>query len=221
MSVYLSIAQTVNKKSNIFLSIGRPTHPDMDINENRLYLALEYKRDFSKSFSYSFFILNSRANSELDFFNSEPRLLEYINAIDLPRGIATNWSRISTFGFGGKLHFKIFKIKHHSLAISGGFGLYSSKSSRQGLDEVTFEIRFDEEGEVEETFITDVVTLEDTDTKSELFFLPALEYQFQLKRNYLIGLEANSLFDLDSEILTTHPVLANFYSFNLKLGKRF
>lgn len=30
-------------KSNVFLGIGRPTHPDMDFNENRLLLSLNYR----------------------------------------------------------------------------------------------------------------------------------------------------------------------------------
>lgn len=61
-------AQEGNPKSNLSFGVGIPTHPDMDIDQNGLFLGLNYRRNSNKVFNWGIFLLRSSANSELDFF---------------------------------------------------------------------------------------------------------------------------------------------------------
>jgi hypothetical protein len=208
-------------KSNLSLGIGLPTHPDMDVNENGLFLSLNYRRNFSKVFNWGVFFLRSSANSELDFFEDKQQMLEYLNSPDATIGLGLSPSKIETYALGGQLHVNFINRHRHFLSFSGGVGFYSSISSNQRLSEVTIDSLFTEDGEFISSSITDFEGEARSERKTELLIMPALNYQYLFKNNYFLGLEANLLLDMDSQELTQHPVLANFYSFNLHFGKRF
>lgn len=213
--------QVDRPKSNVSLGLGMPTHPDMDINENGLFLSLNYRRNFSKVFNWGVIFLRSSANSELDFFEEKQQMLEYMNSQDATIGLGLSPSKIETYALGGQLHVNFINRHRHFLSFSGGIGFYSSLSSHQRLTEVTIDSIFTEDGEFISSTITGFEGETRSERKTELFFMPALTCQFIFKSNYFVGAEANLLLDMDSRELTQHPVLANFYSFNLHFGKRF
>lgn len=207
-------------KSNLFLGIGRPTHPDMDFNENRFLLSLNYRHNFSKILNWSVFVQRTNANSELDFINDKPRLLEYVNSSDR-FGISSDWNSIQTYSFGASLNLVFINKPNHYFSLNLGGGLYTSKSTSQDFSEVTMETIFTPQGEFISSEITDFVIETDKATKTEPFIIPALQYQYIFKNNYILGVGVNLLLDQDSDGLTSHPVLANFWSFNMHLGKAF
>lgn len=210
----------IEKKSNFSFGIGKPMHPDMDIDEKGLLLALNYRHNLTRFFNWSVFLHRTTANSELDFFDDKDRLIEYVNSSEL-FGIATDWNSIETYSLGLRLHFPFINNSKHYFSISGAYGFYTSKSTGQGFSEVTTTSRFTLDGEFIDSMITDVVTAERSAVKTEPFIMPALEYHYTFNNDYSVGIEANFLLDQDSEGITTHPVLANYYSFSLLLGKRF
>lgn len=220
--VNFSIFSQIDKEnSNLLLSIGKPTHPNIDINEKSLYLGLEYRKDLGRFFSYGFFVLRSFENSQLDFFENRERMLLYLNSNDLTRGIATSWTSVETYGFGGKAHLNFINNTNHFLSLNIGLGYYVSNSEDQSLNEVTEVSTFTEEGEFIESTITDFSGLTSSSNKSEVFILPGLEYQYFFSSNLIIGFEFNLLLDLNPGEGQVDPVFANFYSFNMKFGKRF
>lgn len=214
-------AQTGIPKSSLAFGIGIPAHPDMDVDENGLFLSLNYRRNIGKVFNWGAFLLRSSANSELDFFDDTTRMLDYLNSPNSPGGIGTSWSKIETYALGGQLHINAVNRPGHFLSFSGGIGYYTSRSSNQRLSEVTEESIFTTEGAFISSSITDFEGETRSERKTELFVMPAITYQFIFKSNFFIGAEVNLLLDLDAQELTQHPVLANFYSFNLHFGKRF
>lgn len=213
--------QVVFPRSNLSFGIGIPTHPDMDTNENGLYLSLNYRRNFSRVFNWGVLLLRSSANSELDFFDDKQRVLDYMNSSKAGIGPGMSPSRIETYAFGGQLHVNFINRQRHFLSFSTGIGFYTSKSSDQRLSEVTQESIFTLEGEFISSSFTDFEGETRSQRKTELFIIPALNYQYFFRSNYFLGAEVNLLLDMDSQELTRHPVLANFYSFNLHFGKRF
>ena len=214
-------AQDVIPKSNFSFAIGIPTHPDMDVNENGLFLSLNYRRNFSRVFNWGIILLRSSANSELDFFDDKQQMLNYMNSPDATIGLGLSPSKIETYALGGQIHVNFINRQRHFLSFSGGVGFYTSLSSNQRLTEVTQESIFTEDGEFISSSITDFEGETQSERKTELFLMLALNYQYVFKNNYFLGLEANLFLDMDSQELTQHPVLANFYSFNLHFGKRF
>lgn len=207
-------------KSNLFLGIGRPTHPDMDFNENRLLLSLNYRHNFSKVLNWSVFIQRTSANSELDFINDKPRLLDYVNSSD-KFGIGGRWSSIETYSIGTSLNLVfINKVKHY-FSLNFGVGFYTSNSTSQFFKEISFTTVTSPEGELISSEITDFVVETDKATKTEPFIMPSLQYQYIFKNNYILGVGVDLLLDQDSDAITSHPVLANFYSFNIHFGKAF
>jgi hypothetical protein len=207
-------------KSNLFLGIGRPTHPDMDFNENRLLLSLNYRHNFSKVLNWSLFVQRTSANSELDFINNKPRLLEYVNSSD-KFGISSDWNSIQTYSFGGSLNLVFINKSKHYFSLNLGAGFYTSKSTKQDFSEVTTQSTFTPQGEFISSEITDFVVETDEATKTEPFIMPSLQYQYIFKNNYILGVGVDLLLDQDSDAITSHPVLANFYSFNIHFGKAF
>lgn len=211
-------AQQDLPKSNVSFGIGIPTHPDMVINDNALFLSLSYRRNFSKMVNWGVFLLRSSASSELDFFEDKERMLEYLNSAG---GFGASWSKIETFALGGQLHVNFINRQRHYFSFSAGIGFYTSESSDQRLSEVTQESIFTEDGEFISSTITDFEGETRSQRKTELFVMPVLTYQYTFPANYFLGVEANLLLDMDTQELTQHPVLANFYSFSLHFGKRF
>lgn len=207
-------------KSNLFLGIGRPTHPDMDFNENRFLLSLNYRHNFSKILNWSVFVQRTSANSELDFINDKPRLIEYVNSSDR-FGIGGRWSSIQTYSFGASLSLVFINKAKHYFSLNFGGGLYTSNSTSQFFKEISFTTITSPQGELISSEITDFVIETDKAKKTEPFIMPALQYQYIFKNNYILGVGVNLLLDRDSDGLTSHPVLANFYSFNVHLGKAF
>ena len=217
----LLYAQSDTLKSNLAFGVGIPTHPDMDIDENGLFLSLNYRRNSSRVFNWGGFLLRSSANSELDFFEDTSRMLEYLNSPNPPGGIGTSWAKIETYAVGLQFHFNVLNRSKHFLSFSGGVGYYTSHSSNQRLVEVTEESLFTIEGEFISSSITDFEGEARSERKTEPFIMPAITYQYIFKNDFFVGAEANLFLDMDSQELTQHPVLANFYSFNLYFGKRF
>ena len=214
-------AQPGIPKSNLAFGIGIPTHPDMDINKNRLFLSLNYRRNSGKVFNWGGFLLRSSANSELDFFEDESRMLEYLNSPNASGGIGTSWSKIETYALGAQFHMNAINHPRHFLSLSGGVGYYTSLSSNQRIVEVTEESIFTPEGEFLSSSIIEFEGEQRSERKTELFVMPAITYQYIWKSDFFVGAGANLLLDMDTQELTQHPVLANFYSFNLYFGKRF
>lgn len=214
-------AQNRIPNSNLAFGIGIPVHPDMDIDENGFFLSLNYRRNSGKVFNWGAFFLRSSANSELDFFEDKSRMLAYLNSPDAPGGIGTSWSKIETYALGGQLHINAVNHPRHFLSFGWGIGYYTSLSSNQRLVEITEESLFTAEGEFISTSIRDFEGETRSERKTEPFVMPSITYQYHFKRAFFIGAEVNLFLDLDSQELTQHPVLANFYSFNLYFGKRF
>lgn len=217
----LLYAQMDVPTSNLALGIGIPTHPDMDINQNGLFLSLNYRRKLSKVFHWGAFLLRSSANSELNYFEDKTRMLRYLNSADASGGIGTSWSKIETWGLGAQFHIIAINRTRNFLSFSAGIGYYTSLSSNQRLVEVTEESLFTAEGEFISASITDFEGETRSERKTEPFIMPAITYQYHFKGDFFIGAEVNLLLDMDSQELTQHPVLANFYSYNLYFGKRF
>jgi len=214
-------AQPGISKSHLSFGVGIPTHPDMDIDENGLFASLNYRRKLSKVFHWGGFLLRSSANSELDFFEDTSRMLEYLNSPDAAGGIGTSWAKIETYALGLQFHLNAINRPRNYVSFSAGIGYYTSYSSNQRLVEVTEESFFTAEGEFISASITDFKGETRSERKTEPFIMPAITYQYHFKRGVSMGAEVNLLLDMDSQELTQHPVLANFYSFNLYFGKRF
>lgn len=214
----LLYAQMDVPKSHLAFGIGIPTHPDMDINQNGLFLNLNYRRKLSKVFHWGGFLLRSSANSELDFFEDKSRMLEYLNSPNASGGIGTSWSKIETYALGAQFHINAINRQRNYLSFSTGIGYYTSLSSNQRLVEITEESLFTAEGEFISASITDFEGEIRSERKTEPFVLPAITYQYHFTRGIFVGAEVNLLLDLDAQELTQHPVLANFYSFNLYFG---
>lgn len=214
-------AQSGISKSHLAFGVGIPTHPDMDIDENGLFLSINYRRDISKVFHWGGFLLRSSANSELDYFEDKSRMLAYLNSPDAPGGMGTSWSKIETWGLGAQFHVNAINRPRNFLSFSAGIGYYTSLSSNQRLVEVTEETLFTTDGEFISASIIDFEGETRSERKTEPFVMPAIMYQYHFKSAVFIGVEVNLLLDLDSQELTQHPVLANFYSFNLYFGRRF
>ena len=217
----LLYAQPGIPKSHLAFGVGIPTHPDMDINQNGLFLSLNYRRKLRKVFHWGGFLLRSSANSELDYFEDKARMLAYLNSPDAPGGMGTSWSNIETWGLGAQFHVNAINRPRNYLSFSIGMGYYTSLSSNQRLVEVTEESLFTAEGEFISASITDFEGETRSERKTEPFVMPAITYQYHFKSAVFIGAEVNLFLDLDSQALTQHPVLAKFYSFNLYFGKRF
>jgi hypothetical protein len=214
-------AQSGISKSHLAIGVGIPTHPDMDIDENGLFFSLNYRRNSGKVFNWGAFFLRSSANSELDYFEDKARMLAYLNSPEAPGGIGTSWSKIVTYGLGAQFHVNAINRPRNFLSFSAGIGYYTSLSSNQRLVEVTEESLFTGAGEFISASITDFIGETRSERKTEPFLMPAITYQYHFKSAVFIGVEVNLFLDLDSQALTQHPVLANFYSFNLYFGKRF
>lgn len=214
-------AQSGISKSHLAIGVGIPTHPDMDVDENGLFLSINYRRDISRVFQWGGFLLRSSANSQLDYFEDKARMLGYLNSPDAPGGMGTSWSKIETYGLGMQFHLNAINRPRNYLAFSTSIGYYTSLSSNQRLVEVTEESLFTPEGEFISASIIDFEGKTRSERKTEPFVMPAIMYQYHFKSNLFIGAEVNLLLDLDSQKLTQHPVLANFYSFNLYFGRRF
>jgi hypothetical protein len=193
----------------------------MDIDQNGLFLGLNYRRNSNKVFNWGIFLLRSSANSELDFFEDTERLLDHLNSRGSSGGIGSSWAKIETHAMGGELHINFINRPRHFLSLGAGLGFYTSRSTNQRFSEVTETSVFTEDGEFISSSITSIKRQTRSQRKTEPFVKPALNYQYIFASNYFMGVEANLLLDLDSQELTQHPVLANFYSFNLCLGKRF
>lgn len=213
--------QYTRPRSQISIGLGIPRHPDMDLDKNGFLVSVNYRRNTNRLLNWGLVLLRASASSELDFFGDSARLMDYLNNKAPSLGIGTTWSGITTFASGAQLHFNIVSNKDHLFSISGGLGLYRSASTSQGLGMVTRETLYSREGEPLQTRITALKGVLERETRTEPFFLPALYYQYAPGGSFFIGIEAVLLLDLDAEPLTTHPVLANFYSFNLHFGRRF
>ena len=214
-------AQEAPWKSHISLGLGISTHPDMDLDPSGLLVAVHYRRNISRYLSWGLFLLRSGADSELDFFDDRARLLQYLNRGDARVGIGSTWARIETYAAGGRLHFNPINGRRHYFSIGAGLGYYHSRSSLQSLEMVREESVYTLDGVLLESRFTEVEGSVGSASRTEPFLYPALNYQFFPGGPFFIGLEAGLFLDLDSEPLTTHPVLANFYALSLHLGMRF
>ena len=208
------------EKFNLSIGFGHPTHTDMDVKENSFLFSIDARHNFSRFINWSLFFNRASANSELSFFNDTERVLELINSTNT-FGIGINRSRIETYALGAAIHFAFINNKRNFFSIGFGGGYYTSKSSRQFLDEVTFMVTFTPEGELIDSRVTDFVGATDVATKTEPFIIPSLTYQYMIKGKYFVGAQASALWDRDSDGITFQPVLANYYSLSIQLGTRF
>jgi len=207
------------KKSHLYLGVGLPTHPDMLINEKNLLLSVSYRHNTFESFNWAVFLHRASANSELDFFNDNARLLEYIRASG--RDIGFDWDRITTYAMGARIHYVFINRPRHFFSFAIGGGFYTSNSTRQYLKRVGITNIVNDDGEVIDSVVENFDRAYDERRKTEPFIMPSFHYDYIFKNDFVVGVELNSLFDQDSEGVTTHPVLANYYSISLRLGKRF
>ena len=205
-------AQEDIKKSHVYLAFGSPYHTDIDIREKSLSVSIGYQRRFAKSFSWEAFLTRASSNSTLDFFLNRERLEEFVSNPENNVTIGSNWSRIRTFAFGGKIHFSFVNNSRHYLSFAGGLGLYTSESERQFFLETSTN---------SDGVITDFVSDTASATKTELFLMPSLQYYYQFRSGISLGIELSTLLDQDSEILLTQPVIANYYNLALSFGKTF
>ena len=180
-------AQPGISKSHLAFGVGIPTHPDMDIDENGLFLSINYRRDISKVFHWGGFLLRSSANSELDYFEDKARMLAYLNSPDAPGGMGTSWSKIETWGLGAQFHVNAINRPRNSLSFSAGIGYYTSLSSNQRLVEVTEESLFTAEGEFISASIIDFEGETRSERKTEPFILPAITYQYHFKSDLFLS----------------------------------
>ena len=216
-----AVAQGRVWKSHLSVGVGKPVYPDMDINENGFVLTLNYRRIAGSFLNWGFLLLRSSADSELDFFGDRGRMLQYLNASPPLMGIGTTWGRIETYAFGGQLHVAVLNTGRHFLSIGSGIGMYVSRSSLQGLEQVTEESIYDMDGVLTGFRISDMAGHSGQATRKEPFLFPALTYQFAPTGGFTLGLEAGYFLDMDSEMVTSHPVLASFYSLSATMGWRF
>ena len=184
----------------------------MEIRDNSLSLGISFKRTFSTSFSWEVFVLRASANSTLDFFNNRTQLESYVSDPANEVNIATDWSKIETYAAGLKGHFHFINSSHHFFSVALGAGVYNSASSIQFFTEATIS---------PEGILSDFVTEEETETKSEFFILPSIQYSYIFNGGYSLGIEFSALLDQDSAPLLTQPVLANYYNIAIALGKQF
>ncbi len=209
---FLSCYAQEDKKSHVHIAFGSPYHTDMDVRKNSFSVSIGYQRRFAKSFGWEAFLTRASSNSTLGFFDSRERLEEFVSKPENNVTIGSNWSRIRTFAFGGKIHFSFIDNSRHYLSFAGGGGLYTSKSERQFFLETSTN---------SEGVITDFVSDTAKATKTEFFLMPSLQYYYIFKNGITLGVGVSTLLDQDSEILLTQPVIANYYNLALSFGKKF
>ena len=214
-------AQETIQKSNLSVGMGKPIHPDMDINKEGLLLSNTYRRNISRVFNWGVVLLRSSADSQLGFYMDKAAMLKYLNDGEYQSGIGTTWGKIETLAAGAQLYLNFANTRRHFFSMGTGLGYYTSSSSLQSLVRVREDFIYSRTGEFINSEISEVEVEVTSETRKAFFFLPALQYQYSLFDHLFIGVEVNLFLDLDSTPLTTHPVQANFYSFSVQLGARF
>ncbi len=201
------------EKSMVYLGVGYPSHGDMTIRKNSFLASFGYRYEFAKNFAAEVFILHSSANSKLSFFNDKEAVIEYVNTENIGLGFL-DWSQISTFATGVKLHWFLLNKTKHKLSFNFGGGYYIASSSIQSFQETVID--------VETEMVIDVVQREGSNKRQKPFIIPGFTYNFQVYKTFGVGLEATAFFEQGSEgLITDVPVLSDFYALSFIITQKF
>ncbi|PRP66047.1 hypothetical protein [Nonlabens agnitus] len=216
MPLQKSIAQTEIDQS-INLTIGKPTFPDVQTNENNYFVALEYQKQFKKWIALGFKLEYAATNDFPDNLNetsgADPRFIGRPSNETLFAGYA----EIDAVSIQGTINLFLVNNKRWSFGAHGGGGYIFTTSRYFFVTRVGFDLFTDE------TIDYENVVLEND--FNEFHFSTGLFVDYKFLDNYFVGLKVAGNFTIDDSEFGAQiedvPVFPNYYSAGIRVGYRF
>ncbi len=215
LSTFFAFCQEDIKQKSIFISIGKPWHPDMTSNLKNVSLSLNYQNRFAESFAYELSYTYSQSNSFPKFFNNSQQLNDYLlsqNGFDIV--FNSQWSDVFTHSFGLKMHYAFINNKKWFFSFNIAGGYFFTKSSSHEIDDFFYNSQSGEIINYENSI--------DKGKTSDVFYSPGIQLNYTLPKNFIIGLDfIYYRVNIKDSIYSTFPVIPDYYNIAIIFGKKF
>jgi hypothetical protein len=120
---------------------------------------------------------------------------------------------MKTFSFGGKIHYSFVNNSKFFFSIYLGAGLYNSTSKTAQLNVY--------EAAPNQGLIRKFDFTLPRENYTGIFYMPGIHFNYNIYRDYIVGLDFNLHRNVDNETTDSLPVTPSFFGANLTIGKRF
>jgi len=211
----LGYGQDNNNQKVVFITIGKPWHPDISKNLNTLSFSVNFQNRFVENFAYEPFYTFAKSNSYPMFFNDKVKLNRYLLS-QIKHEIIFNtslWSDIFTHSLGIKTHYAFVNSNNWFFSFNFSVGYFLSKASK-------FEIgKISHNSQTGEIYTYESSVLEDK--FSGLFIGPGIQVNYSLTKKIIIGIDLNAHFSqLSDEKFSKVPEIPDYYNLAIILGMK-
>lgn len=209
-----SFYQAQNKQE-LFLSAGKPTFNDKEINKNNYSIGAHFIHKTFKSFSFEGYLEYAQSNNMPSFVNDATSLDKFIkNETRFTIISNTLWSNINYFALGFKVHYTFINTDNFFFSFFGGLGYHFSNSEIFTLNRFGY---IQDTGEV-----TDFDSTISKESENLFYTTIGLRFSYAIQKKYTIGLVANLHNPIIGDIaLINAPVITTNYNLGITIGKQF
>lgn len=202
------------KNQSVSLGFGLPWNPNIVENKRNYNFIINYQNKFAEVFTYEVFAQYSMISSFPGFFENKNELDRFITSQEVFEAFRnTWWDEINTFSFGGKIHYSFVNNSKFFFSIYLGAGIYNSNSTTAELNIY--------EAAPNQGLIKEFDFTLPEENYTGLFYMPGIHFNYNVYKDYIIGLDFNLHRNFDNDKTDQLPVTPSFYGANLSIGKKF